>query len=164
MFIFKDTLKRGPAYPESTPYTAPDGTRHDRTPRELLTEIADPLPPADYSEDTHYRTEQDEAPYVVYTRKSDEQIAAAALSRTKGARMAAIDGIKVTTASGKVFDGDEVSQGRMARAIIALSAAGGTVSWVLANNTVAQVNATELTEALALAGAEQARLWVTPYV
>ena len=37
-------------------------------------EIPDPTPPEDYSEDTHYRTEQDAAPYVIYTRKSDEQI------------------------------------------------------------------------------------------
>lgn len=39
-----------------------------------IVEIADPVPPADYSEDTYFRTEQDDAPYVVYTRKSDEQI------------------------------------------------------------------------------------------
>jgi len=39
-----------------------------------IVEVADPVPPADYSEDTYFRTEQDDAPYVVYTRKSDEQI------------------------------------------------------------------------------------------
>lgn len=31
--------------------------------------------PDDYSEKLYYRTEQSEAPYVIYTRKSDEQIA-----------------------------------------------------------------------------------------
>lgn len=41
-----------------------------------ITEIAEPTPPVDYSEDTYYRTEQDDAPYVVYTQKSSEQIAA----------------------------------------------------------------------------------------
>lgn len=46
-----------------------------------VTEIADPVPPADYSEDVYYRTEQREAPYVVYTRKSDEQIRAAELAK-----------------------------------------------------------------------------------
>jgi hypothetical protein len=30
--------------------------------------------PEDYSEETYYRTEQDDAPYVIYTKKSDEQI------------------------------------------------------------------------------------------
>jgi hypothetical protein len=39
-----------------------------------VTEVADPLPPEDYSDDTYYRTEQDEAPFVVYTRKPQEQI------------------------------------------------------------------------------------------
>lgn len=74
MFIFKATKLRGPAYPEQTPYTAADGTRHACTPRELLTEIADPVPPEDYSEATYFRTEQDDAPYVVYTRKPQEMI------------------------------------------------------------------------------------------
>lgn len=39
-----------------------------------ITEIADPAPPADYSDETYYRTEQDGSPYVVYTKKSAEQI------------------------------------------------------------------------------------------
>ena len=39
-----------------------------------IVEVADPVPPEDYSEDTYFRTEQNDAPYVVYTRKSDEQI------------------------------------------------------------------------------------------
>ena len=63
------------------PYTAPDGTHGiDLTKAENrvkygVVEIADPLPPEDFSDELYYRTEQDEAPYVVYTRKSDEQIA-----------------------------------------------------------------------------------------
>lgn len=77
MFIITATGQRGPAYPEHTPYTAPDGTRHAQYPRELLTVIADPTPPADYTEATYFRTEQDEAPYVVYTRKPQEMIDAA---------------------------------------------------------------------------------------
>jgi hypothetical protein len=44
--------------------------------RELLgiVEIPEPTPPEDYSSDTYYRTEQEFEPYVVYTKKSDEQI------------------------------------------------------------------------------------------
>ncbi len=38
-------------------------------------EIADPVPPADYSDETYYRTEQEDAPYVIYMKKSDEQLA-----------------------------------------------------------------------------------------
>ena len=39
-----------------------------------ITEIPDPTPPADYTEETYFRTEQDDAPYVVYTKKSQEQL------------------------------------------------------------------------------------------
>jgi hypothetical protein len=72
------------------PYEAPDGTRYGNTTDPVLraqlgiVEIPDPQPPADYSEDTYYRTEQDDAPYVVFTRKSDEQI-----NQTKRARILA---------------------------------------------------------------------------
>lgn len=40
-----------------------------------VTEIADPTPPGDYDPDLYYRTEQDTAPYVIYTKKSDAQVA-----------------------------------------------------------------------------------------
>lgn len=81
----------------------------------------------------------------------------------KAARAAAVDAIQVTTQAGNTFDGDEVSQGRMARAIIALQATSTpSVTWVLADNTSIQATAAELTEALALAGAVQAALWVLP--
>ncbi len=80
----------------------------------------------------------------------------------KAARSAAVASIAVTTEVGNTFDGDETSQGRMVRAVLALQASGpdATVNWVLADNSVIQATAAELTEALALAGAEQARLWV----
>lgn len=80
----------------------------------------------------------------------------------KAQRAALVEAIKVTTQAGNEFDGDEISQGRMARAIIALDAspAGTTVNWVLADNSVIQATAAELTEALALAGGAQAAIWV----
>jgi biopolymer transport protein ExbD len=78
----------------------------------------------------------------------------------KAQREAAVAAIKVTTQAGNTFDGDETSQNRMTRAITALMAVGGTVTWVLADNTVIQADAAELTEALALAGAAQAAIWV----
>lgn len=79
----------------------------------------------------------------------------------KNQRATAVSEIKVTTSHGNTFDGDEISQGRMARAILGLQAAGvTTVVWVLANNTPIQVTASELGEALALAGAAQAAIWV----
>ena len=37
-------------------------------------EIPDPAIPEDYTEETYYRVEQDEAPYIIYTKKSEEQL------------------------------------------------------------------------------------------
>jgi hypothetical protein len=92
-------------------------------------------------------------------KASDAQ--AAAREAWKTTREAAVAKIVVTTTAGNEFDGDEVSQGRMARAILGLQAsAEDAVTWVLADNSVIQATAAELSEALALAGAEQARLWV----
>lgn len=80
----------------------------------------------------------------------------------KSARVAAVAGITVTTMSGKVYDGDEVSQGRMARAILGMQSQpeGSTVQWVLHDNTVVDVGIAELQEALTLAGLRQTELWV----
>lgn len=87
----------------------------------------------------------------------------------KAQRDAAVAAIKVTTTAGNVFDGDEISQGRMTRAVVALSNSnpgaappGPTVNWVLADNTVIQATKDELAEALILAGGAQAAIWVLP--
>ena len=89
--------------------------------------------------------------------------AAADFAARKAARQQAVDSITVEV-DGMVFDGDETSQGRMSRAIIVMQAASiPTISWVLHDSTVATVTVTQLTQALAAAGAEQARLWVQPY-
>lgn len=104
----------------------------------------------------------DDSPLESIPDPLDAQAAQAALAQqAKDARTEAVARIKVTTASGKVFDGDEVSQTRMSRAVVALQAAGQAQTlWVLADNTPATVTLDELAEALALAGAEQTRLWV----
>ena len=79
----------------------------------------------------------------------------------KAEREISVAAITVTTQAGNTFDGDEVSQTRMARAIIALQATGTPATvWVLADNTVIQATVAELAEALALSGAAQAALWV----
>ena len=79
----------------------------------------------------------------------------------KASRATAVEAVTVTTSAGNTFDGDETSQTRMARAIIALQATGTpSVNWVLADNTVIQATAAELSEALALSGAAQAAVWV----
>jgi len=89
--------------------------------------------------------------------KTPEELRAEA----KTTRQAAVDAIKVTTQAGNTFDGDETSQARMSRAILVLSTGyAASVNWVLADNTVIQADVAELTEALALAGAAQAAIWV----
>jgi hypothetical protein len=72
MFILKSNQKR--CNPEAA-YVDANGTRRTKMLPELYTEIPEPAAPEDYSTDYYYRTEQDDAPYVIYTRKSDEQIA-----------------------------------------------------------------------------------------
>lgn len=79
----------------------------------------------------------------------------------KIARALAVEAIQVTTQAGNTFDGDEVSQGRMSRAIIALSTGlAPSVTWVLADNSTIEATSAELTEALVLAGMAQAAIWV----
>lgn len=91
--------------------------------------------------------------------KTPQQLRAEA----RAARTVAVAAITVTTSTGKVFDGDEISQTRMARAIIGLQAAGvPTITWTLANNSITAVTLAELTEALILAGQRQAELWPIP--
>lgn len=64
-------------------YTSEEGTRYPNLTNPVLRdklgvmEIPDPAAPEDYSDETYYRTEQDTAPYVVFTKKPDEQIARA---------------------------------------------------------------------------------------
>lgn len=126
-------------------------------------EISEPTPPEDYSESTYYRTEQDEAPYVVYTRKSEEQIAEVVLAKAKQERAQAVANVIVTTTAGKSFDGNEDAQNRMARTITGMEDTD-EILWVLADNTPAMVSKAELKEALRLAGQAQTAMWVKPYV
>jgi hypothetical protein len=52
---------------------------HEAALRESLgiVEIPDIQPPDDYSDETYFRTEQDSAPYTLFTRKPDSMIAEA---------------------------------------------------------------------------------------
>ena len=69
------------------------GNLLDPAVRQLLgvVEVAEPTPPEDYSDETYYRTEQDDAPFVVYTRKSDEQIEQVRKAKVQ-AQIDALDG------------------------------------------------------------------------
>lgn len=69
----------------------------------------------------------------------------------KKAKEIAKANIKVTTSSGKTFDGNESARNNMLSVIIASDILGETeTSWKLADNTVATIILAELKEALAL--------------
>lgn len=95
-----------------------------------------------------------------------EELAAQALAAAKAERAAAVASITVQV-DGMVFDGDEVAQERMARTVTAATATGAsmddTTTWVLHDNTVAQVTIRQLATALRLAGEAQTALWTRPY-
>ena len=72
IYIDKDTLKRVNIY-----YTYKGFSKLD-TPeiraRAGVIEIAEPAAPEDYTDETYYRTEQDYSPYIIFTKKSPEQL------------------------------------------------------------------------------------------
>ena len=106
----------------------------------------------------HHRMSEEEIQAHLNPAPTDQEIR----DQFKVQRAEAVARIVVQTFSGRTFDGDEISQGRMARAIVALSGEpeGTTVDWVLADNSHAEVDQFELREALKLAGLRQTELWI----
>ena len=92
---------------------------------------------------------------------SDEEVAMKQLLTAKAEREDYVKRI-VVEVDGMMFDGDEVSQDRMARSIIALDL-GEKVQWVLADNTIKMVSRAQLREALRKAGTAQTAIWSDPY-
>lgn len=78
----------------------------------------------------------------------------------KTARETSVAALTVTTTSGKVFNGCEVSLGRMNNAITIAGIAGLTeTQWTLADNSRVTVTLDEMKEAMKLAGLAQSQLW-----
>lgn len=97
----------------------------------------------------------------------DRMTAKEKLAEAKRERADAVARI-VVTVDGMSFDGDEESQSRMARTVASAAALGADLSavkrtWVLADNSIAEVTCAQLAEALMLAGEIQTRAWVKPY-
>ena len=95
-----------------------------------------------------------------------EEIAEKELEEAKVARADAVANIRVWV-DGMEFDGDETSQERLSRTITAATATGAKMTdyttWVLADNTIAQVTIEQLATALRKAGEKQTELWTKPY-
>jgi len=87
------------------------------------------------------------------------------LVQKKAQRKATVDSITVTVQSGKVFDGNEVAQSRMANCILVAGITGLTeCTWILANNVPTTVTLAELQEALALSVQAMGAVWAEPYL
>lgn len=95
---------------------------------------------------------------VAIPEKTEEEL----LQIAKNSRKTAIDNV-VVTVDGMEFDGNEISQERISRAISVLKD-NESILWVLHNNTVVSVTKEQLHSALRLAVQEQTLLWVSPYM
>lgn len=95
--------------------------------------------------------------------KTADEIAIEEMIKAKSERADYVSKI-VVEVDGMKFDGDETSQDRMARSVVALNDDTETVQWVLADNTIAQVTRVQLKQALRLAGEAQTSIWANPYL
>ena len=132
-------------------------------------EIPDPQPPQDALDNPdHYfctTTGDQMPPYKVWTKRSDEQIAELELTKKKAQRQIAVDTLKVTTTSGKEFDGNEDAIRRLTSTLKAADITGLTECvWVLANDEPTPVTKAELEEALALSVQAMGAIWAEPYL
>jgi hypothetical protein len=146
-----------------TYYVKPDGyfVVADSVPVNAEGEPLDAVVIADKPNDDHVF--DDNSMTWVYSEHFALERQKAEREQLKQERNAAVANIKVTTSTGKTFDGDETSQTRMSRAIVGMQAANAqTITWVLSDNVPAEVTLAELSEALVLAGQAQAAIWVIP--
>lgn len=94
---------------------------------------------------------------------TEEEKAAAKLEEAKRTRAAQVAAI-IVEVDGMSFNGDEMSQSRMSRAILSADTAGlDSTVWVLADDTVATVTKDQLKQALAKSMLEMGSLWTVPY-
>ena len=103
---------------------------------------------------------------VAIPEPTAEELAEQALAKAKAERAEAVSRITVEV-DGMVFDGDEKAQERMSRTVSIATANGMPMTtettWVLADNTIAQVTLQQLAKACLLAGQKQTELWTVPY-
>ncbi|CAH9055037.1 hypothetical protein PSECIP111951_01159 [Pseudoalteromonas holothuriae] len=90
---------------------------------------------------------------------SAEHIATVQRARFKQARSAQLAQQTVTVDEFE-FDADELSQQRMARAILVMDEQD-TTTWILANNAVVEVTKAQLFSACKLASEQQTALWIS---
>lgn len=104
---------------------------------------------------------------IAIPEPTEEELAAQELAQAKAERADAVSKL-IVEVDGMSFDADEESQTRMGRTVAAAVALGVDLStekrtWVLADNSIAEVTVRQLAEALHLAGDAQTKLWTVPY-
>ena len=103
---------------------------------------------------------------VAIPAPTPEEQQQALMEQKKVLRAEAVSKITVTV-DGMEFDGDEKAQERMSRTVSIATANGMPMTtettWVLADNTIAQVTLQQLAKACLLAGQKQTELWTVPY-
>lgn len=87
-----------------------------------------------------------------------KEVAEKAISEWKANRQTLVDNIEVTY-QGVVYQGDEVSQTRMSRAITALPDDEITITWVAKDNTEHNLNRLDIKAILFQAGLQQSNIW-----
>ena len=108
---------------------------------------------------SHYLDEIVDGIYVPDMDKQAELEATQAREAFKAQRQEAVDNLEVTY-EGTIYQGDEVSQGRMSRAILALPDDTTTTLWIAKDNTPMQLTKVDLSSILRLAGEAQTVLWI----
>ena len=108
MFIFSHTGKRVNPY---NSYVTPEGIQYPNLiDKEVqynlgITEISDPAPPEDFSEETYFRTESEFPPYLVFTPRPQEQIDATEDNKLI-VRMEALESRSLRTMREAILTGD----------------------------------------------------------
>ena len=123
-----------------------------------VVEIPDPTPPADFSDDTYYRTESDDPPYVIYAKKSPEQLAEVRWNKLKQIRddLTENGGCLV---QGKWFHTDTKSkQQQMALTMMGASIPAG-LQWKTMDGTFVEMTQTLATELFAAQVARESTIF-----
>ena len=95
---------------------------------------------------------------VILRAPTAEQVAEQSYSTWKASRQLAVDSIEVTYDL-IIYQGDEVSQGRMSRSIAALPDDVMTVQWIAKDNSAQLLNKVQLKAILLDAGTKQSAIW-----
>lgn len=95
-----------------------------------------------------------------WKQEDDLRKAKQAREDSKQARKIAVDAIEVNY-GGVIYQGDEVSQERMARSLIGLED-GEVINWGAKDNTVHSLQKSDLKEILRQAGQMQSNIWFIP--